>query len=60
MESLGKLYDLEDNSICVGNFAFVIRVVIGDIMTVGEYLFPMSFCMTKTGLKPPCSLPKPL
>ena len=33
------------------------RLVTAAAITVGEYLFPVSFCTTKTGRTPPCSLP---
>ena len=32
-------------------------LVIAAAITVGECLFPVSFCTIKTGLVPPCSLP---
>lgn len=45
------------SSICVGNLAFVSRLVTAHAIIVGEYLFPTSFCIISTGRTPPCSLP---
>ena len=54
--SFAKPY-ADGSSMCVGNFALLILLVMAAAMMVGEYLFPISFCTTKTGRTPPCSLP---
>ena len=40
-----------------GSFVFDIWLVMAAAMTVGENLFPTSFCTIRTGRSPPCSDP---
>lgn len=56
-ESLFSPYSSDEISTCVGNLALFICEVIAATITVGLYLFPISFCITITGLIPPCSEP---
>ena len=49
-----KTYDL---SVCLGSGATSVFDVMAAAMTVGLYLFPMSFWTISTGLTPPCSEP---
>ena len=42
---------------CVGRSALFFFDVIAATMMVGLYLFPTSFCTTRTGSTPPCSEP---
>ena len=42
---------------CVGRSALFFFDVIAATMMVGLYLFPTSFCTTRTGRTPPCSEP---
>ena len=44
-------------SMCVGNLFLLTCEVIAAAMTVGLYLFPISFCIISTGRIPPCSEP---
>ena len=54
---LGQAIFVAGSSMWVGSFAFVSRDVVAAAITVGLYLLPISFCKTKTGRMPPCSLP---
>ena len=57
LQTSNAIHFSESISICVGSFVLFVCDVMAAAITVGLYLFPISFCIIRTGLIPPCSEP---